>query len=283
MVQHMTTLSSLLPSYIDYLELERALRPQTIQAYKGDIERLHGFVGDKDIEKITLNDLRAHMRDMAKDGLSTETIRRRIHSLNTFYKWLILENIVPEQLSAKLHLPKRIRKQPTWLSDSEIRTFANTPSKYSIAWKLLAWFGMRRSELVRLDWRDVRINDGIIIIRDTKSRDDRVMPIPDAFKPDLAQEWVAVGMPTEGRILKMSKNYFATIFRKHLVKCGLDGKGITPHTLRHSFASSLIRQGVPITVLKDLLGHKDVNTTMIYVHHNDMLLQDAMNKHILGN
>lgn len=283
MAQNMNTLISLLPNYIDYLELERALRPQTVKAYKSDIERLHIFVGDKDVSKISLDDLRAHMRNMAKEGLSTETIRRRIHSLNTFYKWLVLENIVTEQISAKLHLPKRTRKQPTWLSDIEIRKFANTQSRLSIAWKLLAWFGLRRSELLRLNWRDVRLNDGIIILRDTKSRDDRIMPIPSAFKPELAQEWIDVGMPTEGRVVPVAKSPFARAFRKHLIECGLQDRGITPHTLRHSFASSLIRQGVPLTVVKELLGHKDVSTTMIYVHHSDELLQDAMNKHILGN
>lgn len=279
----MKTLISLLPSYIDYLELERALRPQTVKAYKSDIERLHVFVGDKAIQKISLDDLRAHVRAMKKAGLSTQTIRRRIHSLNTFYKWLVLENILPEAISTKLHLPKRVRKQPIWLSDVEIRIFANTPSRLSLAWKLLAWFGLRRSEMLRLDWRDVRLNDGIVIIRDTKSHDDRIIPIPDAFKPELAQEWIDVGMPKDGRVVAIAKSPFMRAFRKHLINCGLQDKGITPHTLRHSFASSLIRQGVPITVVKDLLGHKDLNTTMIYVHHSDTLLQDAMNKHILGN
>jgi integrase/recombinase XerD len=279
----MNTLISLLPAYRDYLELERALRPQTVKAYTHDIVRLHAFIGDKPVPDITLGDLRGHIRNMASEGLSTETIRRRIHSLNTFYKWLMLEGLASEQISSKLHLPKRVRKQPTWLSDVEIRTFANTPSRLSIAWQILAWFGLRRSELLKLDWRDVRLNDGIIIVRDTKSRDDRVMPIPDAFKIELAREWIDLGMPSSGLVVGIAKSPFARAFRKHLIECGLDGKGITPHTIRHSFASSLIRAGVPLTVVKELLGHKDVSTTMIYVHHNDDMLKDAMNKHILGN
>jgi len=277
----MPTLKELRKDYREYLEFERALRPQTIKAYMGDIVRLQQFIGAKDVTEITLQDLRAHMRDMAQAGLSTETIRRRIHSLNTFYKWLMLEGIVNEQTSAKLQLPKRRRKQPVWLSDAEIKRFVNTPSPLSIAWKLMAWFGLRRSEVLTLDWRDVRLTEGIIIIRKSKG-DDRVLPIPNAFKPDIAEEWIERGMPTDGLVTGITKSTLARAFTKHLKKCGLEDRNITPHTIRHSFASSLIRAGVSLTVVKDLLGHKDVNTTMIYVHHSDDLLSDAMNKHPLG-
>jgi integrase/recombinase XerD len=132
----MTTLISLLPAYRDYLELERALRPMTVKAYIDDLKRLHDFVGDKAVPNITLADLRGHVRNMAGQGLSTETIRRRIHSMNTFYKWLELEGIVTEQISRKLHLPKRVRKQPPvsfTLYKSDYSTSSN-PLQMGVFW-----------------------------------------------------------------------------------------------------------------------------------------------------
>lgn len=279
----MDTLSKLLPDYQEYLEYERALADNTIRSYTSDIIRLRDGIGDKKVSEITLDELRKHFRDMSKEGLAPATVRRRIHSINTFYSWLVIEGLVEEVITRKLHLPKRERKQPTWLSDNEIKLFANTPSEMSIAWKILCWFGLRRSELLNLDWRDIRLQDGVIIIRDTKSKNDRVMPIPSTFKQDLYKEWGKAHMPDGGKIIPFGKVAFNNRFQKHLKECGLSNKGVTPHTLRHSFASSLIRQGVPITVVKDLLGHKDISTTMIYVHHSDDLMIDAMERHVLGN
>ncbi len=278
----MTKIKDLIDDYSDYLQYERTVTKQTLQAYLSDIKHLIDSVGNVDIANVTLSDLRQHMRDMSKEGLANATIRRRIHSLNTFYGWLVLEEYVEEQISRKLHLPKRDRKQPVWLSDSEIKRFANTPSRLSIAWKLMAWFGLRRSEILHLDWKDVRLQDRVLIVRDTKSKKDRVMPIPKALLAELYEEWRKKDMPESGSIVGITKSPFVRAFKKHLKACGLADKGVTPHTLRHSFASSLIRAGVPLTVVKELLGHKDVSTTMIYVHHSDELLQDAMEKHILG-
>lgn len=278
----MTKIKNLIDDYTDYLQYERTVTKQTLQAYLSDINRLMEAIGNTDIEDVTLSDLRQHMRDMKEAGLANATIRRRIHSLNTFYGWLVLEGIVDEQISRKLHLPKRHRKQPVWLSDDEIKRFAETPSRLSIAWQLMAWFGLRRSEILKLDWKDIRLQDKVLIVRDTKSKKDRVMPIPKALLPDLLEAWKNRDMPESGSVVGIGKSPFVRAFKKHLKNCGLSGKGITPHTLRHSFASSLIRQGVPLTVVKELLGHKDVSTTMIYIHHSDELLQDAMDKHILG-
>lgn len=278
----MTKISELIHDYTEYLKYERAVAKETVRGYISDIHRLINAVGDTDIESVTLDDLRKHTRDMSKEGLASATIRRRIHSLNTFYNWLVLEDIVEEAISNRLHLPKRERKQPTWLSDNEIRRFANTPSPHSLSWKILAWFGLRRSELLNLDWRDVRLPDRVIIIRDTKSKKDRVMPIPDAFHGELTQAWIDAGMPDEGYVTIVRKGALLRAFKRHLKVCGLDNKKVTPHTLRHSFASQLVRQGVSITVVKELLGHTDIATTMIYVHHSDELIQDAMDKHILA-
>lgn len=209
----MTKISELIHDYTEYLEFERVVATQTLKAYLSDIHRLTNSVGNIDIENVKLDDLRRHVRDMSKDGLANATIRRRIHSLNTFYGWLVLENVVEEVISRKLHLPKRHRKQPTWLSDNEIRRFANTDSPHSIAWKILAWFGLRRSEVLALDWRDVRLQDKVIIIRDTKSKRDRVMPIPSVFRQELTSAWIERGMPESGQVIGISKSTLIRAFK----------------------------------------------------------------------
>lgn len=276
----MVTLNELRNRYRDYLQYERGLAKQTVTAYLNDIDRLTAFLGNCDIETVTLDQLRAHMRDMAQSGLNANTIRRRIHSLSTFYGFLELENITRENLPKKLRLPKKKEHQPYWLSPEELHRFVETPSRLTLAWQLLAWFGLRRSELLNLRWEDIRWDGSLLIVKGKGER-ERIIPIPNAMFDILYENWLSLGKP-EGRIISLGKSPFARAFKRHVVNCGLDPAQVTPHTLRHTFGSHLSQQGIDITIIKSLMGHKDIKTTMIYIHlHRDRMI-DAMEKHLLN-
>ncbi len=291
----MTNMLDLLSSYTDYLVHERQLAHATMVAYVSDLHTLESFL-QKPLESITSDDLRAFMRHMSKDGKQTTTIRRKMHGFTTFWQWLHLQGIVAKVITEDLRLPKRPRKTPNWLSQNELLRFLNAErtdttefaqKRDSMAFKTLAWLGLRRSELLNLSVEDVDLNKGIVVIRNGKGRRDREIPIPETLIAEFAA-YLADIKPTTylfpsaaGKFWK--PKFFSAAFHDQLKAADLEGKGITPHTLRHTFATHLIRQGVHITTLKELLGHQDLGTTMIYIHHDPATLREAMEHHILNS
>ena len=274
----MVTLNDLKTRYQDYLQHERGLAKETVKAYLNDIDRLIAFVGNCDVETITLDQLRAHMRDMSYKGLSANTIRRRVHSLNTFYGWLELEGITREQLPKKLRLPKKKDSQPVYLTPMELHRFVSTPSRLQLAWQLLAWFGLRRAELLSIQWTDIQWEQSVLVVQG-KGDTIRVIPIPVSAWEILWIRWIDLEKP-EGRIISLGKSPFVRAFQRHVKNCGLDPDRITPHVLRHTYATTLSAQGADLSVIKALLGHKDIKTTLIYVHKNREQLESAMEKYM---
>lgn len=272
----MVTITRTIPSFQEYLLHERKTSKETMKAYTSDIKRLVASLGDKDVTAITLDELRLHLRTMSKEGLARNTLLRRMHGLNTYFEWLVLEGLVTEKLSAKIRLPKREFKQPLIASDSEMQRFINTPSKYRIAWLILAWFGLRRSEVLKLQWQDIDFEGKTITVRDTKSKKDRVIPIASNMIPVLMAEWEKAGR-SAGNVTVTSRAHFHDVYKRHLKACGLN-PAYGFHTWRHSFATRLHKRGVPVTVIQQLLGHERVETTMRYLHDLGDMISDAMEK-----
>lgn len=285
----------LLSEYIEYLRYERQLSEASIMAYKSDLRKLDSFLGSKPVEEITRDDLRALMRDMTRQKLSTYTVRRHMHGYSTFWDWLKLTGRIQENVADLIQLPKPQRRVPDWLDVNELERWINTPAQGSrrvikhrniTAWRTLAWLGLRRGELLKLEVKDVRLSDREIVIRNTKGKHDRILPIPDSLYDDLAQQ---VGdKSADAKVFasqagkRWTPQYFNRAFRAHVVACGLADRKVTPKTLRHTFATQLIRQGVDLSTVSRLMGHKDIKTTMIYIQHDPKTLRDAMERHVLN-
>lgn len=281
-------ISDLLSQYREYLQHERKLAQQTITAYNNDLKLLAKAV-DKPLLEITKSDLRAYMRQMSKEGLATATIRRKFHGFRTFWTWLKLAEIDDRMIPEQIDLPKRTRPAPNWLTESELRTFVETLDgnpRNDLAWAVLAYLGVRRGELLNLRWSDIDIESKTVTIQPGKNKRARILHIPDGLLVRILKlqstfktlpEFVFNG--SHGR---WGVQPFNRAFKRHLVRCGLDDHGITPHSLRHSFATHLIRRGVNISDVKELLGHKDISTTSIYIHHDPDGLKKALERHILN-
>jgi site-specific recombinase XerD len=288
------TIGDLLPEYEDYLTHERHLAEQSIVAYLSDLRGLVDFLAGKPVADIQVNDLRAFMRDLSHQGYKTASIRRKFHGFGTFWRWLRMEGYTDEVLTDYVQLPKKPQRVVTWLNARDLHVFVETPPKRSnpiererdrIAWLLLAWLGLRRSEVLNLEVEDVRLLDNVIIVRAAKGDKDRVLPLPPDLKDDLAG---FIGERTSGYLLlgrdgtQWKVSAFNRAFRRHLRTCGMDGHGITPHTLRHTFATHLVAAGVPITIVGELLGHADIQSTMVYVHADMSSFRNAIAAHILA-
>jgi|GEM_PF-6292227 len=276
----MTTITTLLPEFRDYLQHERKLAPATVRSYTTDLRTLAKFVNHISVVNITKAMLRAYMRDMSRKGLSTLTIRRKFHCYRTFWGWLRLSEIDNRLLPEQIQLPKRKRKAPIWLTDSQLKTFVYTldgDPLLDLAWMILAMLGLRRGELLALRWDDFDMESKKVTIQPGKGGRARILHYPDALQSRLDKLEISTG-----RIFDMTPPRLTRKFKLHLEACNLDGFGFTPHSLRHTFASHLISRGVDITIVKELLGHKDITHTMIYVHHQPEQYRDAINQHILS-
>lgn len=288
----MTQISDLLPRYGHYLTHERGLAAATVTAYLSDLRRLARFTA-ADVEAVDRDALRAFMRHLSVCGYATSTIRRTFHGFGTFWAWLRLEHVTEADPLEALRLPRQNRRAPAWLSEAELRRFATTPVtarwesvvlRDTLAWGTLAWLGLRRQELLALQVGDVRLADGVIVVKNTKSKQDRTLAIPAALQcpfSTLCEGRSATDYVFGRRGRPWGLAPFNRAFKRHLRAAGLEDRGVTPHTLRHSFATHLILRGVALHVVKELLGHKDMASTQVYLHADPQHLRDALAKHPL--
>lgn len=282
----------LLNQYREYLSDERQLAKDTLRAYTTDLRGLSSW-WKGDLEAITKNDLREYMRHLHKSGQARATVRRKLQGFATFFQWAAMEGHMETCPTDGLVVPSRKKAAARFLSVKELETFVNTaPPIYHmgnqdrdrLAFRLLAWTGIRRGELLNLKVGDVRIDDKLLIIREPKSGQDRELPIPEKLVPDL--QAIIAGRQDGWLLLSMTGNAwgygsFSAAFRRHARQCGF-GADVTPHTLRHTFGTHLAAAGVPLTTISNLMGHKEIKTTMQYIHHTPAMRKAAMDLHPLA-
>lgn len=285
--EKMTTIIALLPDYERFLRHELQRADQTVTAYLSDLRGLSSAL-DKPVEEIVKNDLRAYMRARGEQGISRATVRRSIGGMSTFWKWMIDEGYVSVNATSGIVLPKVERKFARWLSEVELRRFVETPDnppRNILAWKLLAWLALRRDELLGLLCEDVMLNESVIIVRNTKGLTDRTLPIPNVLYEELGT--AALSRPMDAYLLPgamggyWDHRSFYLAFNRHCKAAGVSG--ITPHTLRHTFATHMSQQGVPLRVIQKWLGHKRIDTTSIYLQVAPEFMSEALAKHILND
>lgn len=277
-------------AYLDYLKLERQLAAQTLSGYRKDLRQLDAFLNHPDITTITRDDLRRYMRAMTSDGKARATVRRRMQGYATYFKWLKYEGHRADVATEGLIIPKRKQKEAVYLTVQQLQTFADTypptynyciPERDRAAWRLLAFLGLRRSEIFNLRVEDVRFSEGQLTLRDTKDGNDASLHIPDAIVDDLR---AAIGDRTEGYVCPgwgggiWHGQSFCIALRHHLKACGLAGLGITSKALRHSFGTHLSLAGVPLPTINKLMRHKEIRTTMKYMHLHPDTLKAALEK-----
>jgi len=287
------TIQELLNNFSDYMRFERGFSLATVRAYLSDLREL-ALSLPNEVMTITIQELRAYQRELARKSLSPLTIERKFAAFTTFWGWLRIEGLVKELITEGIVLPKKPHKIKRWLSDSELNTLLTTPSptyrgcpnwvihRNETAWKTMVLLGLRRSELVGMKVNDLMLDQRLVIVHGIKNRRDRIMPIPDQLIADLTI--LIADQKAENYVFRSTKGLrwqtqsLARTFHRHLEKCGLGDKGISPHSLRHTFATSLIEQGVSLVDLKELLGHVDIKSTMVYVHSGSSRFRDAIER-----
>lgn len=274
-----------LVSFRDHLSLEAGLSPNTLEAYRRDLVRLAQFCvskgvrGPEGIDAALLRDFVFLLKDL---GLSGATIRRHVSAVRTWFGFLAAEGLVTRDPSDRLETPKKWRTLPDTLSVDEVERMLEAPGlEQPLAWRdrvlleLGYGAGLRVSELCDLGITDVFLGDGLVRAFG-KGRKERLVPIGRSVISTVAA-YVNTLRPmldkgkSGGRLILNARGTPLTrvgawgIVKKAAERAGIT-KNVTPHTLRHSFATHLLEGGADLRAVQEMLGHADLSTTQIYTH-----------------
>jgi integrase/recombinase XerD len=279
-------LDRLISDFIEYLQVERGLSANTLVAYEGDLKKLIRYLREQQqllgIEQCDKHMLSAYIYYLKKNRESPASIARQQASLRSFFKFLCQENRIQTDPTIYLETPKLAKKLPHVLNEEEIDRLLQTPNgldplelRDKAMLELIYATGMRVSELVNL--KIAQVNMDLAYVRCMgKGSKERIIPVGDLAYESM-QRYLAKGRPF---LLKnplekslflnhhgrgMTRQGFWKIIKKRAQEASID-KEITPHTLRHSFATHLLAHGADLRSVQELLGHADIATTQIYTH-----------------
>ena len=260
-----------LSHYLDYMALERGYAENTLQAYERDILEYLAFLNTQPPETLSRRLVNTYMRELRNKGNVTTTIIRKISSMKGFYNWLIQNNRVQENPFEFLDLPKRMKTLPKVLSVSEVQRLLDSTDlglNEKVALELLYACGLRVSELITLQIQQVSLDVGYVRCIG-KGGKERLIPLGEITVALLERflQLCRKNVPPNSPLLSREngKAYSRFDIWRLMKQLGQQlGKNISPHTLRHSFATHLLENGADLRVVQELLGHSDISTTQIY-------------------
>ncbi len=283
----------LITKYIDYLKYEKKLSLNTISSYSDDLNIFILSINNKDLLKIDTKEIQIFLEKEYEK--SSRTKAHYITVLNNFYDFLIKENITKTNPLANIKLPKIEKKLPDYLTIEEVNKLLNFPLNKAYDFRnkamleLLYATGIRVSELINLRISDIDFtNDYIRIIG--KGSKERIVPFNDIskkylilylsdYRPILLKRKTNEFLFINNLSNQISRQGFFKILKEICFKQGIN-KNVSPHTLRHSFATHLLNNGADLRIIQELLGHSDLSTTQIYTEVlNEKLKKDYESSH----
>ncbi len=277
--------------YLDYLKYERKLSINTYESYQYNLEKFQTFFTNKDILKLTTDEIRNFLYD---ESVSARTRAHYLTVINSFYGFLLDNKIITKVPTQTIKLPKLEKKLPEFLTIEEVDKLLNItplkPTDYrNIAMlETLYATGLRVSELVNLELSNIDFDDCIIRVFGKGSK-ERIVPINDSAKDALKtyiddyRDYLLRDKSSSFVFInnlgtKITRQGFFKILKKVCRENGID-KHVSPHTLRHSFATHLLNNGADLRVIQELLGHSNITTTEIYSHISNQKVHDDYRFH----
>ena len=275
----------LLERFADFLALEQGSSPRTSEAYGRDVERLVTYVVSKggrvpmDISSRLLREFVYHLKDL---GLAPASIRRNISAVRTYFRYLIADGHVVRDPSERLETPKRWRSLPDVLTIDEVNRLLAAPTlddpltfRDRALLELAYGAGLRVSEWITLAVRDVLLEDGLVRVFGKGSK-ERLVPIGRSamgavaiylreLRPRLEKGEGKGILFLNARGKALTRMGAWKILRRYVERAQIT-KHVSPHTLRHSFATHLLEGGADLRAVQEMLGHADISTTQIYTH-----------------
>lgn len=275
--------------YLEYLQAERGLAQNTIDAYRRDLTNfcdfLYKLASIDDFENIIKNHINYYIKDLHDKNYTPTSVTRKIAAIRGWFRWLSANGIIKNDPSLGVELPKLTKKLPKVMSVTEIETILKNhlTDIESAVLELLYGAGLRVSELVNLELNNVELSARYVRCIGKGSK-ERIIPIGEkavkALKTYLKKrELLIKKFKTDTKNLFIKENG-KTVTRQDVYvfirKQGeLLKKHISPHTLRHSFATHMLENGADLRVVQELLGHSDVSTTQLYTHVSKKRLKEV--------
>jgi integrase/recombinase XerD len=270
--------------YLDYLSAERGLARNSIVAYRADLDRLRRSLGARPLEQAREEDLRKVLRQMRVQGASPRSVARWLVAVRGFFAHLHAGGRAAHDPTAQLQAPRTWRTLPDTLDFSEVEALLRAPDgkrplglRDAAMLEVLYGTGLRVSELVGLKLGDLHLDAGYVRCRG-KGDKERVVPLGGEAEAKL-HAYLSRGRPAllesrrtnllfvNARGGPLSRQGFWKILRRHGSQAGIR-KPLSPHVVRHAFATHLLENGADLRSLQLLLGHADISTTQIYTHVN---------------
>lgn len=277
----MISIENAIEEFLRYLLIDKGYSNNTIESYKTDLDKFLEYNKGKTISDISNNDLKNYVKWLKENKLNEKSISRNISCLRSFYKFLVIEKYTKNNTADSVYLPKIKKMLPTTLTEEEVTNLLDVDLTDCFSYRNKAMLevmyatGMRVSELVNLKLNDIDLSQDIIRVFGKGSK-DRIVPIGD-----YAKEYLTIYLKEyRGFMLKkynndyvflnnhgskMTRQGFFKIIKKLASEKGIK-KELSPHTIRHSFASHLLKYGADLRTIQELLGHSDISTTQIYTH-----------------
>ncbi len=280
-------MNAFLESFLDYISLERGLSINTRKAYADDIGQFLEFLDRKGVTSLNQVNRKLvldHLMAMKANGMSTNSISRHLVSIKVFFRYLQQEGLLDKNVTDTMDSPKLWKILPDTLSEKEVDLLLKAPDmrkplgvRDRAILEMFYASGLRVSELANLQTTDLHLEDGYIRVIG-KGRKERVIPIArdsanilecylEEVRPILCDNPYLQNVFVSRREKALCRQRLWQIIKKYTKDAGIM-KNVTPHTLRHSFASHLLQNGAPLRVIQEMLGHADIATTQIYTHVN---------------
>ena len=272
-----------LDAFIDNIWIEKGLSKNTLESYRSDLEQFSNWLKTKDLSfsKTAKKDILSYLSFLFKSGLGSKTVARKLSSLKSFFRYLVFKSIIQVDPSNDIETPKLLKSIPKSISEKEIEKLLDAPDeKTDIGLRdktmieTLYSCGLRISELTNLELLNLNLRQGVIRVIG-KGQKERLVPMGDQLisllenylvssRKNLLKKKNSDFLFLSSRGQKMTRQSFWHRIKYYCTNCGFEPEKISPHVLRHAFATHLLNNGADLRVVQLLLGHSDLNTTQIY-------------------
>jgi integrase/recombinase XerD len=279
--------------FLTYIQVEKGLSRHTLASYGRDLNRLQQWAGKsgKEVTELERGDLRKWIAQLSREGLAPASVGRAVSAARGFFRFLMLDGHIKHQPTEDLDTPQRFSYLPKFLTEDEINRLFAAPDiataegiRDRAMFELMYAAGLRVSELVTLEEADIELQAGLVKCHGKGSKERRVPLGKSAIH--WLQQYSAV-KASYGRSSSpflflyrgkpLTRQFAWARIKQHAASAGL--QQVSPHTLRHSFATHLMQRGADSRSVQALLGHSDISTTQIYTHVTDRHLRKAYDLH----
>lgn len=287
------TLNEACQDYLTYLLAEKGDSKKTILTYQVDLKEFSEYFKNKEVSKLGSEDYSVYLGKLEKDNLKRSSVVRKSIVIRGLFKYLAKEGKIEVELSL-LEVPKGESHIPTYLTEEEIEKLFSMPDIQTqrglldlALMEVCYGSGLRVSEAIGLRKDSLNLQSGYLKVYGKRSK-ERILPIGEEEKEVLSayEERIRKPLKTKSKLFflhpdgkEISRQYFFLRLKKYALEAGIE-KNISPHTLRHSFATRLMENGAHLRQVQELLGHEDIETTQIYTHIHDKHIKDDYDKSV---